>query len=68
MGERQALLFVNHLARPDSDFAALSHRDAKKQKNFFYAGACRWDRRGQTSPHQINKNFSVLFFKKELLS
>jgi hypothetical protein len=32
--DRQALLFVNHFARPDSDFAALSHRDAKKQKNF----------------------------------
>jgi hypothetical protein len=35
----QGLLFVNHFARPDSDFATLSHRDAKKQKNFFYSGA-----------------------------
>jgi hypothetical protein len=52
MEERQALLFVNK----------------KKQKNFFYAGACRWDRRGQTATNQINKNFLVLFFKKELVS
>jgi hypothetical protein len=33
--KKEALLFVNLAERPDSDFAALSHRDAKKQKNFF---------------------------------
>jgi hypothetical protein len=41
---KEALLFVNRIARPDSDLAALSHRDAKKQKNFDSLGRGRLTR------------------------
>jgi hypothetical protein len=65
--EKEALLFVNHMTRPDSDFATLSHRDAKKQKNFFYSGAGDFATARLSGTDGATKSFLVLFFKKEPL-
>jgi hypothetical protein len=65
--ESKELLFVNHIARPDSDFAALSHRDAKKQKNFINSPAGALAPASPYGTIQRNKSFLVLFFKKEPL-
>jgi hypothetical protein len=51
---------VNLIARPDSDFAALSHRDAKKQKNFF-----KLDRAGENAWGPLEQKFFGYFFSKK---
>jgi hypothetical protein len=64
---KKALLFVNLLARPDSDVATRRHRDAKTQKNFDHSGAVPLAPARLSTSVQKSKRFLVLFFKKEPL-
>jgi hypothetical protein len=61
---KEALLFVNHLARPDSDAAARHHRDAKKQKNFNYFALVPFVTASPNGTDPRSKSFLVTFFQK----
>jgi hypothetical protein len=56
----KAVTFLNHIGRPDSDFAALSHRGAGNQKTFAPLRAVL-----QTPGTETNKVFLLLFVHKK---
>jgi hypothetical protein len=52
--------FFNHAGRPDSDFAALSHRGARTKKLF-----CSTSRGVENATGQKNKKVFWFFFSKK---
>jgi len=66
---KQAVAFLNHVGRPDSDLASLGDRDAGSAKNFwnFYAGCSNVTRTEISKKFFVNRGGRPSFFKKAAL-